>query len=180
MSTHGQQAFRAIWLWGLLVLSWGWMDAERAVADDPALRQKAMQEMANGNFRDAYEGLSRLCLDPTTDPRQLPMDLANASQMLLQLGEVAKFDGLIEGTIEAHPTNWRLLRKAAELYRSAEHNGFVIGGEYRRGWSDGQGRVVNTFDRDWVRSLQLLDRARVLAVESDDKGEVAEFFLEIF
>ena len=53
----------------------------------------------------------------------------------------------------------------------------MIGGEFERGPHRGNGRVVNSFERDRVRSLQLLNQAREWADQDDDKPAVSTFYM---
>lgn len=148
-----------------------------AGADDAALRAKAVKLMNDGNLREAFDAYRQLAHDPDTDPRQVGNDLQQAFLAQQQLGETAGFDELVEGAIEAHGRNWRLLEAAATLHQQVEHIGYRIGGEYRRGYGDGSGTVLNSFDRDRVRALQLMNQALSRAVDEDDKAEVASFML---
>jgi alpha-2-macroglobulin len=66
-----------------------------------------------GNYKDAYDGLRKLALDPLNDPLKVGQDLQTAISCLQNLGRVDEVDEFIEAVVRAHPTNWRLLEAAA-------------------------------------------------------------------
>ncbi len=147
-------------------------------APPPAqLRATSQKQMNDGNFKVAYDGFKKLCLDPQTEPAAISGDLTNAVQCLLSLGRTNEVDELIEGTIAAHKENWRLLQTAARQYISLDHNGFMIAGKFERGAHRGGGKAVNAIERDRVRAMQLLNQAMPLAAKDDQKDEVAQFYL---
>ncbi len=155
-----------------LITSFSW-------ADQPGLRRQAEKELQDGNFRDAYDKFETLCLDQKSDPSLVGQDLQRAIQCLQRLGEIKRFDELCDQTVEAHRQNWRLLLTAAQQYLNTDHHGFMIGGEFERGPHRGNGRVVNSFQRDRVRSLQLVDLARQWADQDDDKPAVSTFYMTL-
>ena len=149
-------------------------------APSPAqIRARSQKLMNDGNFKEAYDGFRRLCLDPKTDPLVVGADLNNAVQCLNNLGRIKEFDELVESTIAAHKQNWRLLHAAANQYISTQHQGFLIAGEYERGPHRGGGNVVNSVERDRVRALQLMQQAIPLAQNDDRKPEVSQFFMSL-
>jgi hypothetical protein len=149
-----------------------WLVAEVAAPN----REKLHQELRNGNYRDAYDGLRKLCLDPKSDPRQVAEDVNLAVQALNQLGRMNEIDEFLEATVKAHEDHWRVLQAVATQYLNIEHQGFIIAGEYHRGPHRGGGKVANSVERDRVRTLQLLEKAWPLAMKDDQKSEVAQFF----
>ncbi|MCI0358210.1 MAG: alpha-2-macroglobulin, partial [Planctomycetaceae bacterium] len=162
----------ALFLVGLLVAG------ASSQAPSPAeLRARSTKLMNDGNFKEAYDGFRKLCLDPKTEPGQVSSDLTNAVQCLYRLGRVTEFDELVESTVAAHKENWRLLQTAANQYIQTPHQGFMIGGKYERGGHRGGGEVKNSGERDRVRALQLMQQAIPLAAKDDNKGEVSQFWL---
>ncbi len=139
----------------------------------------SQQSMNDGNWKDAYDGFRKLCLDKDNDPRQVGNDLSRAIQCLNNLGRTSEIDELLASTIAAHKDNWRLLLAAAQQYIGIDHQGFMIAGEFERGQHRGGGKVVNAVERDRVRALQLLQQAIPLAQKDDRKPEVAQFFLNL-
>ncbi|MEC7717849.1 MAG: MG2 domain-containing protein [Planctomycetota bacterium] len=153
------------------------MGAVTVSADQPGLRRQAEQDLRDGNFREAFDKFEVLCVDETTDPGLVGQDLQKAIQCLQRLGEVKRFDDLCARTVKSHGKNWRLLLTTAQQYLRIDHHGFMIGGEFERGPHRGNGRVVNSFERDRVRSLQLLNQAREWADQDDDKPAVSTFYM---
>lgn len=142
------------------------------------LREKATQAMKNGNWKDAYEGFRKICLDEKNDPKQVGQDLANGVQCLNNLGRTAEVDEFMESTIAAHKNNWRLLHAAARQYSYAQHQGFIIAGKFERGYHRGGGKYVNSLERDRTRAMQLMEQALATVNKDDDKPAVGQFYLE--
>jgi uncharacterized protein YfaS (alpha-2-macroglobulin family) len=155
----------AIVLTGVVIMSSGMNAAEDE--GRASLRAKATADFNNGNFKVAYEVFRKLALDPETDPKTVGNDFDLAVSCLNRLGRSPEFDELIELAISIHSDNWRFLRTAARSYRSANHVGFIIAGEFQRGHNRGRGQYANSFDRDRVRALQLMEASRKLAVDEE-------------
>ena len=149
-----------------------------ASMSEQAQRDKAERLLREGNFRDAYDILSRLLTAPAEDARAACEDLPRAWQCLAQLNRMDEIDALLEKSVEAQNQNWRFLAAAAGLYRQLPHQGFMIAGEFQRGPHRGGGEVVNSFQRDRVRALQLMRQAMSLADEDDNRADVARFYLQ--
>ena len=150
----------------------------RLLAVDPPTqdqRDKLVKTMNAGNYKDAYEGLSKFALDHRDDPLKVDSDLTNAIQCLQRLGRVEEIDDFREAVIVVHKSNWRLLQTAADTYTSVEHYGYIVAGKFYRGHKRGGGRYVNTFQRDRVRALQLMEQAQKLLKDETDKAAVAQF-----
>ncbi|NQV23622.1 MAG: alpha-2-macroglobulin [Rhodopirellula sp.] len=161
--TRWALAFLALVLTGALIMSSAMNAAED---DDPVTaRSKATIEMNNGNFKVAYDSFRKLTLAPKTDPATVGHDLDQAVNCLNRLGRTQEFDELIESAIDVHSRNWQFLRSASQSYRSINHTGTIVGGKFQRGHHQGRGKYANAYDRDRVRSLQLLDQARTLAID---------------
>ena len=141
------------------------------------LRPRAEKLMKDGNFKEAYEGFKKLCLDPNSGLAS--QDLINAVQCLHHLGRLPEFDELIEGTIAAHKDDWRLLQTAARQYLEVPHEGYRVAGRFERGPHRGGGEAVNSMERDRVRALQLAVEAMPLAQKDDRKAEVSQFFMSL-
>jgi uncharacterized protein YfaS (alpha-2-macroglobulin family) len=131
-------------------------------SEGSSLRKLAAKAMKDGNFKSAYAGFEKLLMDPASDSMQVCGDLHYAINCLNRLGRTSEFDELIEAAIDVRSDNWRFLRSASQSYRSINHSGFVIDGKFQRGNNRRRGRFSNSYERDRVRSLQLLDKAREL------------------
>ncbi len=115
--------------------------------------RKAEALRQEGNWKDALE-LHRKLLEKVDDG-QTGQDLSLTLDALRRLNSIHEADATIEGAVEAHPENWRLLRAAARAYWQTQHWGFIVDGEFRRGQHRGGGRRVSAEERDRVRALQL-------------------------
>ncbi len=58
-------------------------------------------------------------------------------------------------------------------YQNLPHYGAMVAGEFRRGSPRGQAKVVNAFERDRVRSIQLLLQATQSDSPADKIGGLA-------
>ncbi|HSI34601.1 MAG TPA: MG2 domain-containing protein, partial [Tepidisphaeraceae bacterium] len=157
----------------LLSLAVGIVTAGNAAPD----RAKLQDTMRKGNYRDAYEGYSKLALDPATDPKAVGGDLTQAVQCLQSLGRSSETDAFREKVIAAHAKNWRLLQAAAETLINNEHYGFIVAGKFERGGHRGGGRQVNSLERDRIRSMQLMVQAMNAVTDEADKRAAATFFI---
>jgi uncharacterized protein YfaS (alpha-2-macroglobulin family) len=149
-------------------------------ADEPnrqARRDSLMKTFQAGNWKDAYEGLRKLALDPKNDPLQVGTDLTTGITCLQRLGRSDEIDQFREAVIAAHKSNWRLLQTAAQTYVNVEHYGYIVAGKFYRGYHRGGGRWVSTMQRDRCRALQLMQQARPLTKKDQDKAAVAQFHL---
>jgi uncharacterized protein YfaS (alpha-2-macroglobulin family) len=140
-------------------------------------RDSATRAYNAGNYKDAYQVLHKLALDPKNDPMQVGKDLDLAVQCQRQLGNVDEIDDFRETVIAAHAKNWRLLQTAALSYASVDHYGYIVAGKFYRGYKRGGGRWVNTLERDRTRALQLMQQALPLVEKDGDKKAVADFHL---
>jgi uncharacterized protein YfaS (alpha-2-macroglobulin family) len=130
-----------------------------------------------GNYRDAYDGLRKLALDPKNDPADVGKDLQLGIRALQHLGRSDEIDGFMESVIAVHKKNWRLLQSAAQSYGSIEHYGYIVAGKFSRGWRKGGGRFVSSAQRDRGRALQLMQDALKLTGKEKDKPALADFHL---
>ena len=121
------------------------------------LRKDAQKKYSDGNYKDALE-LYRKILFETGNPE--PRDLNMAVSAQRQLGRVVEFDDLVEKVVNAHGDDWQMLVAAANAYRNTQHYGQLIANEFERGSQRGGGQRVWSFQRDRVRALQLMEKAR--------------------
>jgi hypothetical protein len=143
-------------------------------------RPKAQKLMKQGNWKEAYDVFAKLAEDKADDEKDVGQDLHKAVQCLQQLGRVSEFDAFIERVIAAHAGNWRLLQTAAWEYLSVEHYGSIVAGNFERGpHRGGTARLVNSYERDRVRALQLMQQALPLVANEDDKYEAGQFYMDL-
>jgi hypothetical protein len=69
---------------------------------------------ADGNFKEAYDGLRKLCLDPADNKLLVGKDMDLAVNCLIRLGRVDEIDEFREAVIQVHQKNWRLLWAAGD------------------------------------------------------------------
>ncbi len=97
-------------------------------------RETSLQKAAQaGNYKDAYDGLRKLALDPKDDPRWVGEDLTLGVNCLQSLNRVAEIDEFTEAVVAVHKDDWRLLLTAAGTYQVIQHQGFIIAGKFERG-----------------------------------------------
>jgi uncharacterized protein YfaS (alpha-2-macroglobulin family) len=137
-------------------------------------RKQAGKLMSDGNYKEAYEKFRALCLDPASTGAA--HDFNCAISCLGSLNRQRDMDDLREAAVKAHGGNWQLLRAVAESYNSYSAQGFVIAGKFERGEHRGGGEVANVFDRDRVRSLQLMRQAMATIPKDASRHEVASFY----
>jgi alpha-2-macroglobulin len=145
----------------------------------PPNRAQCTKLMSDGNWKEAYQGLRGLVLDPKDDPKLVGDNLAKAVQCLQQLSRRDEIDALLEDTIKIHAENWRLLWAAARQYLSVQHRGVIIAGEFHRGNRRGSHKRVGSHERDRVRALQLMQQAIPLLKNETSRSEVGQFYLSL-
>jgi uncharacterized protein YfaS (alpha-2-macroglobulin family) len=170
----------------LLLLVMGADTPDESLAN---LRQKAEKLTRDGNHKEACDRYQKLTLDPEGTPALVGNDLSQAIACLNRLNRTKENDAFREKVINVHSNNWRLLYAAARSYFNEQHYGTIIAGEFQRGpHRGGDGKWVNSFERDRLRALQLMVRAmengeggaRTEAGQAGktDNPELAEFYLE--
>ncbi len=152
------------------------------MADDaPPDRARLKREMEKGNWKEALEGWRALVLDPAAGAEHIADDYNQAVQAMRNLGTVEEFDKFTEDAVAAHPTQWRLLTAAANQFENnGEPYGYIVAGKFSRGYArGGEARFVNTWERDHVRAMQLLDQSMKLLVEADaTKAQQADVYMQ--
>ncbi len=150
--------------------------AEPAPTQD---RRDALRKQFNaGNFKDAYDGFRAMALNKDDDPRKVGEDLSMAVEALARLGRLDESDDFREAVIAVHKSNWRLLFAAAQNLQNTQHFGFKVAGKFYRGNKRGGGELVNSLDRDHVRSLQLMHDATAQMKSDSDGAAKGNFYLE--
>jgi alpha-2-macroglobulin len=152
-----------------------WLFAADGASSRKERRETALKAQQQGNWKDAYEALRKLALDPADDAGEVSSDLTHAIACLQPLGRDDEIDDFREAVISAHKDNWRLLDTAARTYQDGQHYGYIIAGKFSRGWRRGGGRYVSAFHRDRVRALQLMQQAMPLVKNEKDTSAIASY-----
>ncbi len=143
-------------------------------------RQAAAKLAKDGNYAEAYARYEALAADAQDDAESVCADFEAAVACLGQLQRVGEADAFREKAIQAHAGNWRLLWAGARSYFNTDHYGVIVGGKFTRGPNRaGTGRYVNTEERDRVRALQLMERARVKAAGAATASEGGAFHMDM-
>ncbi len=156
----------------------GWTFHQKlAVADVTDDRAAAQTALKNGNFKDAYDLFKAICLSQESEGRLVARDFTNAVTCLNRLGRLTEFDDFFEQTVAAHDNDWRILRAVADQLLTVQHWGHRVAGVFERGQRRGGGVVVNSMERDRLRSLQLYVQAMPLVAAEENKQDAASFYL---
>jgi uncharacterized protein YfaS (alpha-2-macroglobulin family) len=148
---------------------------------NPAAHLAAANALRDGgNHAEAYAVYTNLVLDAQIPPHIGTVALPRALECLGVVNRVREADGLLDAVVTLHGANWRMLAAAADAYTGLPPYGFVIAGDFERGYHRGDGREVNASRRDRVRALQLYDRARTLALASGQSGAEVGHLLRQF
>ena len=141
------------------------------------LRKKATQERKNGNVKDALE-LYKKILENRDATGPVEEDLYHAVNCLKRLRKDKEIDNLLDKTVKTHPSDWRVLNKAAYiLCHIVPHYGYIIAGEFERGRHRGGGTYAVCQERDRARALQLIHKAVPAAAREKNKTELGNFYL---
>ena len=140
------------------------------------LRKKAEALAKDGNWKEALD-ISRAMLE-SVDDRNSGKDLLSSLRYLRELRQVAGADEILENAVRRHSENWILLRQAAQSYQQLQHSGFLLDGEFRRGYHRGGGAYVSCGGRDRVRSIQLILQA-LGCIEENDKRVASDLYSDL-
>ena len=153
------------------ILVSGWpVAAQQPPPDRDVAFKQASQDMQKGNYKEALERFQLLALDPKEKPDRVAGDLGSAVGCLQQLNRSKEADAFREQVAQIHVRNWRVLAAAAQSVFDGEHGGTIVAGVFERGPHRGQGRYVDSEERDRIRALQWMSRAMGL-VEQEAKGK---------
>ncbi|HEX5472937.1 MAG TPA: MG2 domain-containing protein [Lacipirellulaceae bacterium] len=141
-----------------------------AASDDQPALEKLLKLRTDGNYKEAYDGLSQFVLERKgiASP-DLVKAFDAAIVCLQQLNHVDEIDAFREKAVDAHKNDWQLLAAVAQSYLTCDHYGFMIAGEFHRGPHRGGGKVVHATARDRVHALRLFRGAMKLAQTAGDK-----------
>jgi alpha-2-macroglobulin len=162
-------AFAALVTMGLFFTS----AADKPVPD---LRSDAKVRFDQGDFRDALEIYRKLVLDESNSGAPLGEDLGMAVQCLNRLQRQEEIDALLQEAIDAHPEDWYVYWKSAELVIAAPSRGWLIAGEFHRGTRRGGGEFIDVTERDRAQAVIWMNEARALRPEQIDEAIKADFF----
>ncbi len=145
--------------------------------DTDSLRARAQKLANDGNVKESYELYRKLLLERKVEGSQAGIDLYNATYQLQRLHRQDELDALWEDAVEANPQNWRLLQAVAQAYNRSAHYGYIISGKYKRGHHrGGNAKVVNSYERDRVRALQLMAMALPMVEQDKDQYGKRAFY----
>ena len=160
----------------LVLFVMGAVDREPASPSD--LRKRAQKEMADGNFKDAYELFEKIALAKTMAPGLAGQATVNAITCLQRINRIKDVDDFRERVVAARSDSWKDLMAVANSYFSGpNHYGTIVAGEFERGPHRGRGRHVNSFERDRMRALQLMDQALTVAAEKKETPS-GQFYIQ--
>ena len=149
-----------------------------AQEDLSALRKKANQLNGEGNRKEAYQVYAQIALDKRNDVKKVGGDMSAAIRCLSQLARINEIDAFREKVIAVHKKNWRLLWTSAQSYMNIQHRGVIVAGEFKRGpHRGGTAKHVNSYERDRVRALQLMNQAMGAIGKNESGRELSEFYL---
>ena len=126
----------------------------------------AKQLQKDGNYQEALTAFKAILEKGEQRSHELVQAYSASLQCFEQLNRVHLLDDFREPLADKYSDDWRMLAAIAQSYVEEDGGGYLISGEFRRGYHRGGGKVVNAFARDHVRALQLFHRALNL-VEDD-------------
>ncbi|MDG2126943.1 MAG: MG2 domain-containing protein [Fuerstiella sp.] len=131
-----------------------------ALQDRSVQRIQADKLFNDNNFAEALSVYQALSLDENNNDAKLTHDFGRAVNCINQLNRSKEFDEFFENTVATHPSNWRLLFRAAQILSGeVPREGYLIAGQFERGYHRGGGKMLSAAARDRVRAIQLMLRA---------------------
>src|SRR5204862_4062749 len=104
----------------------------------PPLEQ-LLKLQADGNQKDAYDGLRRFVLEKKEASSADLVKAFNAAVTCLPaLNRSDELDEFREKAVAAHKKDWPLLMAVGHSYLSFDHFGYMIAGEFSRGQHRGR------------------------------------------
>jgi hypothetical protein len=123
-----------------------------------------------GNYRDALAIYQREFAKKAIRGEEESIAIkaiGNASAAFVQLGEEDGSDDFFEMVVAKNKASWRLLRSVAGHYNSQSGNGYILNGQFKRGYARAGGvKQLNSKARDRVRAIQLLLEALKVAEQA--------------
>lgn len=147
-----------------------------AASSQENLYKKALNLKKAGNYKDALKIFKELVMEKEKDPRLVGNSLMRAIECMRSLNLRKDIDAFREEAIAKHKNNWRFLQTAAYSFSDQEHYGYMIAGQFERGYHRGGGEVVNSLQRDRTRALQLYSQAMPLVKKEASASEKYTFY----
>lgn len=126
------------------------------MAEAVASAEKLQQE---GNIRDAFQLYKKVLAEAATDFSGASKYYSNAVDCLIKAGNVDAFDNFTAMVMQKYGNSPEMLHAAAIALMQITHDGFLIGGQFIRGYSSSGGERVSAFERDRVLALSWLMKA---------------------
>ncbi|MEM9353891.1 MAG: MG2 domain-containing protein [Planctomycetota bacterium] len=148
-----------------------------AAAPDKDRAAEADRLFEDGNYREALDVYRKLFSQPVERNANVGPQLSRAAECLGRLNLAHEFDELVETLTVNAKESWKTQQALAEAMLGAEHRGFLIDGEYRRGTRRrDRGAAANTIARDRVRALRLYREAYETLASMGSAEETTGFF----
>jgi hypothetical protein len=123
-------------------------------------RDKANKLAKDGNFKEALALYQQILADPVNGGKPGAEDVRQVHNCIQSLNDYEAFDATMQPIAATFPNDWRVLAALGDAYAGIFGNGFIVAGEFRRGYQRGdQGDPANATARDRVRALQLTHQA---------------------
>ncbi|MDR3182517.1 MAG: alpha-2-macroglobulin [Planctomycetaceae bacterium] len=149
-------------------------------AADTVLSQ-ADKLIKEGLHKDALDLLRPWVLDTKNKAESADVRTAvkRVTDALQRLNQSAEIDTFLEGAAEIHKNNRQVLKAVADTYRQIPHHGVIIDGKFQRGQHrGGNGKWVDSSQRDRVRVLQLYAAVLPMLPNEKPNNDVSVFFAD--
>jgi uncharacterized protein YfaS (alpha-2-macroglobulin family) len=150
--------------------------AQQEVEPFKLQHEKAQAAYNNGNYKDAFELYKMNSLRSDGSSELIALDIHMGQQCLGQLGMIHESDAWLESLATLHSKDWRVLHAISQIFRTMEHEGYVVSGKFERGFHRGEGEYGNCWERDRRRALQLMDQAVRASTGEVKKAELATLY----
>ena len=139
------------------------------ITDSAATAEKMQQ---NGNVSDAFELYKKLLAEAPEGVSGLGKYYSSAVDCLIKAGKIDTFDSFTVAVLQKHGGSPEMLHAVAAAFMKITHDGFLIGGQFIRGYSTGGGESVSAFEQDRVLALRLLLKAvSAPGLKAAEKGQ---------
>jgi hypothetical protein len=131
----------------------------------PDIYKRAEEAAKLGNDRDAFLLYKKILVGSSDKNIQYDQALKNGFKAMNRAGLTYRFDNFTKEVLKVRSNDIKVLLAAAECQLDVVHYGYIIAGEFQRGYHRGGGERVSAMERDRTKALKLLFAA-LPAVES--------------
>ncbi|QSH41773.1 MG2 domain-containing protein [Lentisphaerota bacterium ZTH] len=143
------------------------------------LEQKADLALSNNNSRDAFLLYKKTLSGSTDSTLNYPEMYKKALRAMYSAKLISRFDGFRSDILKKYGADPRMLTAIARSCVETQHFGYLIAGEFKRGYHRGGGARVSSMERDRAEALRLYFTALPAIESSSSRSDKKNFYLGV-